>query len=317
MKSAYTEKTRRLALAFPVLQLALILILFISILVVFAGEELSFDPTAKGLKHALDLFAFPVSCVAGLLAVTTLQVAVDQLSESGRQSATAAWSSVQSNFLTYAKGHAEVPLSAFSVNPFAARFREPVFGVGEFTVEYPAPTLTLRRLLDSSSRFDAFDFGLSKELETQLIRLNDAFDTLAELALQGNAKWLAAFVDFATIVRQLRLFLIVQTCRMPTWTCRPVLEEIADLEPKRVCPAYSAYNISGIASDIRAELLCLASALLFSKPGHEHAERVVGFAFRIGLLWANSNERLKSALEMDLHTLWNNSHIVEASPVEL
>ncbi len=317
MSIAYTGKIRFLALAFPVLQVALTLGCIISILVVVTGEELSFDPTAKGLKHALDLFAFPVSCFAGLLAVTTLQVAVEQLSESGRQSATAAWASVQSSFLTYAKEHAGVPLSAFSANPFTAQFREPVFGIGKFTVEYPAPTLTLRRLLDSSSRFDAFDFGLSKELDMQLTRLNNAFDTLAALALQGDAKWLAAFVDFATIVRQLRLFLVVQTRCMPTWICQPVLEEIADFGPKRVCPAYSAYNVSGIASDIRAELLCLASALLFSKSGHKHAERLVGFAFRIGLLWANSNERLKSALGMNLHTLWNESHIVEASPVEL
>lgn len=285
----------------------------VSLLVILLSAELKLPANAEEFKNSLELFAFPLGCIAALITASTLEVAIDQLQESARQSATAAWESTQASFLTFSRDQQRVPITAFAADHFPTRFQEPKNRGELFAVRYAAPTITLSRLLDPNNRYESIHFGLSHVLTRQLKKTNDVFARLESLAKQGDERWLVAFVDLAVLIRQLRLYLVVDLERMSTWDSKPVLETVKELGSKRKFPAFSSFNLAEIAGDMRTELLCVANVLLFASAGQEEAAKMASVAFRVGLLWNHSNDRLKAIYqEYDLHEIWNQPTLVAA-----
>ena len=318
MRSQPSIKARALRCVLPALQILLAVATVGSLVVIAATEELRPDLSSSGLKHALDIFAFPLSCIAALVAVTGLEVAIDQLIESARQSAEAAWESVKSSFLAFSRDKSQFPFSAFNAQSFPSIMRAPKFADSMFAVEIPLPTLTLHRLLDPSSLGRVDHFPLQKELKEQLIRLDQIFDQLCTRAKVGNEKWIGSFVDLGVLVRQIRQHLIVQTSQMSNWAYQPVLEVIDELGGKRICPSYSSSYLPNISSEMRIELLCVARVLLFEGSGHQYAIKLVDIAHRVGQLWANADTRLKQVLESQpLDKLWHEPHQLVGSRIEV
>jgi len=303
--------------AFSALQFLVMAAFLVSIFLILSHEELQFDPSAEGLKHALELFTFPLACIAAFLTIMTLHIAVQQLIESSLQSAAAAWETVQSTFLVYAKDQSGVPLSLFSDVPFRTPFRKVEEGE-MFTVEYPVPTVTLRRLLDSTHKTQTGELSMSPTLKKELQRLKSTFDLMHDTAQKGDVMWLAHFVDLAGLVRQLRLYLAVQTKGMATWKLEHPLKELKEYGHKRVLPLSSSNEFPGIAGQIRTELLCVANVLLFSQITETDAKMVVNMGLRIGKIWANADTRLGRVFdENSFQTLWREPHLLDCAKLEI
>ena len=302
---------------FSALQFLVLATFLVSIFLILSHEELKFDPSAEGLKHALELFTFPLACIAAFLAIMTLHVAVQQLIESSLQSAAAAWETVQSTFLVYAKDQSAVPLSLFSDAPFRTPFRK-VEDAEMFTVEYPVPTVTLRRLLDSTHKTQTGELSMNPTLKKELQRLKSTFDLMHDTAQKGQVVWLAHFVDLAGLVRQLRVYLAVQTKGMITWQLEHPLKEIKEYGHKRVLPLSSSNDFPGIAGQLRTELLCIANVLLFAQIAEADATIVVNMALRIGKIWANSDMRMSKVLdENSFENLWREPHLLDSAKLEI
>lgn len=314
-------KKRVLAWAFGILQIALFFSFLLSLAVVMTSEGLRFDLSVNGLKTAVDLFSVPLACVAALFAVLTLDVAVKELEESALQRATATWESVQNSFIAYAKDQAKLaklPFSVFASQPFGERYRASDFDGPMFDIQYHAPTITLRRLLDSSTRFETVHFSLHPTLGEQLSHLESLFNQLCVRAGQGNEQWLAAFVDAALLIRQIREYLVVETERMSDWVCQPILQEREEFGAKRRLPPYASLTISGISIDIRTELLCIASVLLFAPAGEHSASKLVNMAVRIGLLWSHASVDLKSLFdENNLDKIWDEPYLMANAKINI
>ncbi|MEX5684116.1 hypothetical protein [Pseudomonas silesiensis] len=159
---------------------------------------------------------------------------------------------------------------------------------------------------------------MNPTLKKELQRLKSIFDLMHDTAQKGDMMWLAHFVDLAGLVRQLRLYLAVQTKGMATWQLEHPLKELKEYGHKRVLPLSSSNEFPGIAGQIRTELLCVANVLLFSQITETDAKMVVNMALRIGKIWANADTRLGRVFdENSFQTLWKEPHLLDSAKLEI
>jgi hypothetical protein len=303
-----TNKKLVLTFIFRVIYAGLLVGLFGSISLIMVNEPLKFLPSAIGLKNFVELFAVPISCLAALGVVSTLDVAVSALEESALQRTTAAWEAVHNSFIVYATSSDHIPFSVLAAPAVGSSYSRSAFDGPMFAIQYPTPTVTLRRLLDPSVRFDAVHFALHPTLTKLLSDLDVSFRKMSDPAHQGNDDWLSDFAEFAVLVRRLREYLVVNTERITSWGRVSNLRAHEQFKSCKL-PPYSSDKLSEICSDLRTELLCVAAVLVFASAGETAARRVSDMAVRVGYIWANASDSLKLTLQKPIEELWENPPI--------
>ncbi len=309
------DLTRCLTIILNFLIFAMIALIPLSTLLIWWSERpILFDLTTQGFNFALKLYQFPLGCVAGVIALTTVQLTKKALTQSSRQGDVATWAHIQSKFSEYVKKTQNLPLSALRSNPFTEG--SPPSSEKLFTVVYMSPVTTLSRLFVTKEFGKELEPNPNPELINQLGRIHKDYKDLEERLIGGDEKWLHVLIDLANATRKLRLYLLVTTTGMDKWDYKPVLnsyqksEDETEEKVKKYLPTYKSEKTTEIIGAIFQEMLCIAHAIHFSQRFKEEAEQLYDAAMSINRIWSRSDDRMKALLGEKISKLWHDQYML-------
>ncbi|WP_152681967.1 hypothetical protein [Chromobacterium subtsugae] len=274
------------------------------------------DLTDQGFNHVLDIFKFPLTCLASVFVVMTVRVAVAALLASTQQSVAATWLLIQSGFLAYVKSDRRMYIASLQADPFLDDFSGVTDNDVMMGVIYMSPQTTLRRLFSNVNKIDGLEPQVNPFVLKKLDDLEVLYDRIKQELAGGESAWLVTLADMAVLVRGLRIYLAVKSATMDGWKFPPVLQSGA-LERKAM-PAFERKILTSITFGMKLELLCLADVFHFCQALEFKTHSVVKMAVGVGKIGSDLCSRSGYSDEKyRIEDLWVDPHRIQGEKINI